>query len=555
MPRLLSGSTLRRGGSGQYIDLAGAQPQLPATATTLTGFTLITDSLLRSDYRSSLGFIEFNTASMYSSLPEGTIRILATGTGSISTSTATGALVVTGGIGVGGGITVKNDIVVNGLTIGRGYDQGVNNIVIKGTAATQNDNFENGQENVVIGYDALKGLTTSYKNIAVGRYALNSGTEISNSIAIGDSALKTIGTNNRPIASNITGVTIKSSKSVNNVTGTNPVVITSNSHGLTAGTQILITGVNGVTIGGNNLLNGIPFWIDNVTTNTFSLYTNKSRTNSLNGVGATAYISSGTITSPVILTSPNHLLSTGTLIYIEGIVGTAELNDPYYYQHYYIDVLTSSTVALFTDEILNIPLDGTGYTAYSSGGIIRINRENDNNIAVGTNAGLSLINGQNNFFLGNNIARNFTTGSNNFFIGHDVANNMTHGNGMIAFGGDNLEDGIDNQVSIGSVFYYDGTGYAYINADATLGLGTESTGTDSGGVVVLGGLGVAGNIYSGGSGNPDENNLLYTPKVTVSATAPTSPRVGDTWINPAIPAYLQYIKDGTNTFWIQVGSI
>jgi hypothetical protein len=555
MPRLLSGSTLRRGGSGQYIDLAGAQPQLPATATTLTGFTLITDSLLRSDYRSSLGFIEFNTASMYSSLPEGTIRVLATGTGSVSTSTATGALVVTGGIGVGGGITVKNDIVVNGLTIGRGYDQGVNNIVIKGTAATQNDDFENGQENVVIGYDALKGLTTSYKNIAVGRYALNSGTEISNSIAIGDSSLKSIGTNNRPVASTITNITIKSSKSISNVSSTNPVVITSNSHGLTAGTQVLITGVNGVTIIGNNLLNGIPFWIDNVTTNTFSLYTNKSRTNSLNGIGATAYVSSGTITTPIIITTPNHNLTTGTSIHIEGIVGTTELNDPYYDRYYYVNVLSNNTIALFTDEILNIPVDGTGYTAYSSGGIIRLTRANDNNIAVGTNAGLSLINGGNNFFLGNNIARNFTTGSNNFFIGHDVANNVIQANGIIAFGGDNLEDGIDNQVSIGSVFYYDGTGYTYINADATLGLGTESTGTDSGGVVVLGGLGVAGNIYSGGSGNPDENNLLYTPKVTVSVTAPATPRVGDTWIDPSIPAYMQYIKDGTNTFWIQVGSI
>jgi len=555
MPRLLSGSTLRRGGSGQYIDLAGAQPQLPATVTTLTGFTLITDSLLRSDYRSSLGFIEFNTASMFSSLPEGIIRVLATGTGSVSTSTATGALVVTGGIGVGGGITVKNDIVVNGLTIGRGYDQGVNNIVIKGTAATQNDDFENGQENVVIGYDALKGLTTSYKNIAVGRYALNSGTEISNSIAIGDSSLKSIGTNNRPVASTITNITIKSSKSISNVSSTNPVVITSNSHGLTAGTQVLITGVNGVNIIGNNLLNGIPFWIDNVTTNTFSLYTNKSRTNSLNGIGATAYVSSGTITTPIIITTPNHNLTTGTTIHIEGIVGTTELNDPYYDRYYYVNVLSNNTIALFTDEILNIPVDGTGYTAYSSGGIIRLTRANDNNIAVGTNAGLSLINGGNNFFLGNNIARNFTTGSNNFFIGHDVANNVIQANGIIAFGGDNLEDGIDNQVSIGSVFYYDGTGYTYINADATLGLGTESTGTDSGGVVVLGGLGVAGNIYSGGSGNPDENNLLYTPKVTVSVTAPATPRVGDTWIDPSIPAYMQYIKDGTNTFWIQVGSI
>ena len=80
MPRLISGSTLRRGGSGDFIDLAGAMPQLPPTNTTATGFTLVTDSLLRTTYRSSLGFVEFGDSSMYSSLPAGTITVLATGT-------------------------------------------------------------------------------------------------------------------------------------------------------------------------------------------------------------------------------------------------------------------------------------------------------------------------------------------------------------------------------------------------------------------------------------------------------------------------------------------
>ena len=61
MPSLLSGSTLRRGGSGEFIELANAQPQLPATDTTLTGFTLVTNSLLQTSYRSSLGFVEFTT--------------------------------------------------------------------------------------------------------------------------------------------------------------------------------------------------------------------------------------------------------------------------------------------------------------------------------------------------------------------------------------------------------------------------------------------------------------------------------------------------------------
>ena len=68
MPRLISGSTLRKGGSGEFIDLSRAQPQLPPTETTATGFTLVTDSLLRTSYRSSLGFIEFRDSSMFTPL-------------------------------------------------------------------------------------------------------------------------------------------------------------------------------------------------------------------------------------------------------------------------------------------------------------------------------------------------------------------------------------------------------------------------------------------------------------------------------------------------------
>jgi len=79
MASLLSGKTLRRGGSGEYIDLAGAMPQLPATATTLTGFTLVTNETLQTSYSSALGFIQFTSSSMYSSLPTGSIRVLNTG--------------------------------------------------------------------------------------------------------------------------------------------------------------------------------------------------------------------------------------------------------------------------------------------------------------------------------------------------------------------------------------------------------------------------------------------------------------------------------------------
>ena len=128
MSILLSGAKLRYGGSGEFLQLAAAMPQLPETTST-TGFTLITNSLLQTRYASSLGNIEFNQARMYSNLAEGTIRVLTTGTASEALSTASGTFVVQGGVGIGMNLWVKDDIHVNDLLIGQGYRNN-NNIVI-----------------------------------------------------------------------------------------------------------------------------------------------------------------------------------------------------------------------------------------------------------------------------------------------------------------------------------------------------------------------------------------------------------------------------------------
>ena len=378
MPGLLSGSLLRKGGSGEFLDLSNAQPQLPPTDTTSTGFTIVTDSLFRTTYRSSLGNIEFKDAELYSNLTEGTIRVLATGTNIASTSSDTGLLVVDGDMGVGGTMNIKEDIVVNGITIGQGFE-GLNNIVVRGVASPQIDSYENGQESIVVGYDTLLGITTAYKVIAIGRGALSSGTNISNTIALGDGALKLLG------------------------------------------------------------------------------------------------------------------ITTGTV--------------------------------------------------------------NDRNIAIGVDTGGKLIAGQDNVFIGHEAAKIWTTGSHNIIIGQNTAKFVNSGSGIISIGGDNLVDGRDDQVNIGSVFYYDGQGYSYIAADTSIGLGTDSTGTNTGAVIVVGGIGIAGSVYSGTCGIEDEDFLLYTPRSFTTSTQPTSARLGDIWIDPTVPAYLQYIKDGTSTFWIQVGAV
>ena len=467
MPGLLSGSLLRRGGSGEFIDLASAQPQLPPTDTTSTGYTLVTDGLLRTSYRSSLGNIEFKNAELYSNLSTGTIRILATGTDIISTSTNTGLFVVNGDIGVWGTMNIGKDITVNGITIGQGYE-GINNIVIRGDALPLPNEYETGQSSIAVGHDTLLGIATSYKAIAIGRYALSSGTEISNTIAIGDGALKLAGVYQTVFIATITNVTLS-----------NPVVITAAGHNLTSGTAIKL------------------FNID----------------------------------------------------------GTVELNDVVYY----IEPSTSTVAdfALYSDVLRTTPIDGTGFTPYVSGTTGTVNKlyYQDSNIAVGSGAGEKLIDGEDNIFIAHRAARNWTTGSYNIIIGQNTAKFINTGSGIISIGGDNLVDGQDNQVNIGSVFYYDGRGYSYIAADTSVGLGTDSTGTSSGALIVAGGVGIAGNVYSEPCGNPEEDFLLYTPRINTTSTQPTNARIGDIWIDETVPAYLQYIKDGTSTFWIQVGAV
>lgn len=407
MPSLLSGSLLRKGGSGSFIDLASAQPQLPQTPTTSTGYTVKTDSLLVTTYASSLGNIEFNFGSLKSNTSSGSIRVLSTGANTISTSTNTGLLVVEGGVGVGGSMNIKQDIVINGITFGRGYE-GINNIVIRGSASTPVDSFENGQESIAIGYDSLLGLPTVYKSIAIGRYALNSGTNISNSIAIGDSALKNVGVYQTFFAATITNIT----------TGTT-TTISAPGHNLLIGTAI-------------RLLN---------------------------------------------ITQPTQLINSNV---------------------YYVGAPTSSTFVLYTDITRTTLLDSTSYSAYSGTGTVNTVVYQDQNIAIGVDSATKLINGQNNVFIAHSVAQNWTTGSNNIIIGQNTAKYINTGSGIISIGGDNLVDGADNQVNIGSVFYYDGTGYSYIASELNVGLGTPaaitspgpftSTSTMTGGLVVVGGI-------------------------------------------------------------------
>jgi hypothetical protein len=450
MAKLLSGSALRRGGSGEFIDLAGAQPQLPPSETTETGFTVVTDSLLRTSYRSSLGFIEFNTASMYSALPEGTVRILATGSTFLSTSTMSGTLVVEGGIGVGGNMHIGEDIVVNGITVGKGWE-GVNNIVLRGSVEETPTEFNEGYNSVAIGYNTLLGLDTSYKDIAIGRYALSAGTNLRDNIAIGDSALKNIGTVDFVIVLNIEDILL---------------------------------------------------------------------------------------TSPVQIVSTNHGLSTGTEIRIFDVLGTDELNE----NQYWVDVVDESTISLYSDIWINTPVDGAGFTAYISGGSAGVPILRNGNVSIGNSAGELLINGEDNLFIGNNAGKQLSTGSLNIFIGVDVGDEFQGGNGNISIGGDNLVNGLDNQVNIGSVIYYNGSGDLNLNANTEFGLGTRALSTE-----------LVGTMTTLTTTNPvvielPDHNLFTGDRVTINDVVGTAELNGNRyWIKRLSSSTFELYNDSALT--------
>lgn len=76
--------------------------------------------------------------------------------------------------------------------------------------------------------------------------------------------------------------------SITNITQANPAVVTSAGHGLSNGSRIEIRQVEGMTE-----VNGGIFYVGNVTTNTFRLYTDVGLSNTLDASNYTAYTSGG----------------------------------------------------------------------------------------------------------------------------------------------------------------------------------------------------------------------------------------------------------------------
>lgn len=149
MPSLLNGAVRNSSSPSGYIILQQAQFALGPSPSTGTGFTLVATANGVISYASTLGYLNFNSGTIYSYVPDQNITIATSGTGILevqaptvfqntvqynntltvpdlnasgfvrfttstnSTSTTTGALVVEGGVGIGQDLYVGGTIYGN----------------------------------------------------------------------------------------------------------------------------------------------------------------------------------------------------------------------------------------------------------------------------------------------------------------------------------------------------------------------------------------------------------------------------------------------------------
>ena len=151
---------------------------------------------------------------------------------------------------------------------------------------------------------------------------------------------------------------------------------TATAHGLSNGELISFTGANetawGAELGDSAAGTRKTFYADVTSATTFQLCTNFDLTNyfrSSNAAGWTPVpltISNTSKANPVRVTfdAAHNFADSEILADIEGVGGMGELNG----NQYYVSVVDTVSVDLYTDSGLTASVDGTGFGGYTSGG-------------------------------------------------------------------------------------------------------------------------------------------------------------------------------------------
>ena len=143
------------------------------------------------------------------------------------------------------------------------------------------------------------------------------------------------------------GLSLDDPTTITNITAANPGVVTAAAHGISDGAEIRMTEVKGMTE-----VNKVPYRMGESAANTFELFSNTKDV---------VQISGATQANPVVISAVGHVRSDGDEIMIRDVVGMTELNGQGF------------TVANSTTDTFELSgVDGTGFTAYTSGGDIHL---------------------------------------------------------------------------------------------------------------------------------------------------------------------------------------
>jgi predicted acyltransferase (DUF342 family) len=411
-----------------------------------------------------------------------------------STSITSGALIVSGGAGISGNVYVGGNIVANNLTMGL---YGDNNIHIGRNLIMQIQ--DTAIQNVIVGYQALNGITSGSKNTSIGTYAGQSNSTGSYNTYVG------VNTDTVGNFSNSTALGYNST-----ITGNNQVVLgTSTEYVSIPGTNVSTSSITGaLVVSGGAGISGNVYVGGN-------LYaTTPESSNNSTQVATTAYVQSAL--SGVSFSTSGNYTWTGTntftqTVNVQGnIVMTGNINNV----AINYDGSNNFILGLYSlDDITN------GYE----------------NTAVGYNVLGNCSVGHENTGLGYEALLNCTTGSYNTSIGLHSLENVVDGNNNTAVGYGALQQNIStNNTAIGAIAGQDTNGsyntyigystsnsgnysystavgqYALISGNNQVVLGTTteyvyipsttvSTTTTTGALVVKGGVGITGNVYVGGN--------------------------------------------------------
>jgi hypothetical protein len=141
-------------------------------------------------------------------------------------------------------------------------------------------------------------------------------------------------------------------------------------------TEVLVKAIT-IPIDTANLTGATPYTIATVQFNTGEAngdLAEAAQFDSTDDIFNHALFGRGTVTAataadPVVITSADHGLSSGDRVRFDSVGGMTQLNwTTNGNVYYYVTVLSSSTFSLYVDAGLSDTLDGSGFSAFTSGG-------------------------------------------------------------------------------------------------------------------------------------------------------------------------------------------